>query len=293
MKVLIFGVTGMLGHKVYQVLKNTPSLDVIGTMRGNYRSGGEYRMLNGRDIIPKVSISDTGRFGQIIYGQKPDVVINCIGLIKQKPLGQDRFQNILTNSLFPHQLYGMCHLLGAKFIHISTDCVFSGEKGNYTEDDISDAKDIYGRTKYLGEVINDDSLTIRTSIIGRELSTSNGLVEWLISNKGKTVNGYTKAIFTGFPTVSLANILGDIILDYPELTGLYQVSSDKIDKYTLLEMLNERMNLGIKINKDTEYQCDRSLNSSLFRGETGYKPPSWQTLIDELVDDAEQSYKWR
>ncbi len=184
-------------------------------------------------------------------------------------------------------------MLVIRLIHISTDCVFSGEEGGYTEGSLADATDVYGKTKYLGEVTGNNVLTIRTSIIGRELVRSRGLLEWFISNRGGTVNGYDNAIFSGFPTVTFAGIIKDIILNHPELNGLYHVASNPIDKYTLLNMINDTMHLGIKIVRLPAFRCDRSLDATKFSKATGFKPPPWSIMIDELAKDAKQYEAWR
>ena len=176
---------------------------------------------------------------------------------------------------------------------MSTDCVFSGTKGNYKETDTPDAEDIYGKTKYLGEITEEGALTIRTSIIGRELATCNNLVEWFLSNQGKKVNGYTNAIFNGFPTISFAQIIASIIVKEQKLSGLYHISSHPISKYKLLTLIRDKMRLNIDIEEYPHYRCDRSLDSSLYQNNTGFKPQTWEDMIDELVLDAQQYQQWR
>lgn len=282
MKVLILGATGMLGHKVYQVLSQSDELEVYGTSRY------ECENFNIFDVY------ELDKLPLIMTMVKPDVVINCIGIITKD---SDKRTMIDINSIFPLQLKAICESSNARLIHISTDCVFSGDKGNYSEGEPADAIDVYGKTKYLGEVTGDNVLTIRTSIIGRTLnpphslaelaSRNHGLLEWFIANKGKTVNGYSNAIFSGFPTVTFAHILLEIILNYPTLNGLYHISSEPIDKYTLLQMINKRLDLGINILKTPAYVCDRSLNSDKFLKETSSGLATWQYLIEEMVNDLE------
>ena len=221
------------------------------------------------------------------------MVINCIGIIKQIEEAKDPIISITLNSLFPHQLAELCSQTNTRMFHMGTDCVFSGRTGNYTEDDISDAEDLYGRTKFLGEVNREGCLTIRTSIFGRDFSKQSALLEWFLSNRGGTINGYTKAIYTGFPTQILAGIMGDIIEDYPDLSGVYQIASDPISKYDLLSKINLALDLNIKINPDDTFFCDRSLDSSKFRTETGYKIPDWDTMISALAMDQTPYDEWR
>jgi len=168
-------------------------------------------------------------------------------------------------------------------IHISTDCIFSGKRGNYTEADQSDAEDLYGRTKFLGEVsYTPHTITLRTSIIGRELRNRLGLMEWFLAQKG-TIKGYRNAIFTGFTTDELSRIILNYVIPRTDLTGIYQVSSNPISKYDLLMLANDAFEKNITITPDDEYKCDRSLDSTRFREATGYKPPSWPEMIAELA----------
>lgn len=267
--VLVLGTTGMLGHKVKQVLGQNPGLECYGTDRECMDAGNPQRVR------------------QVLFLGNPDVVINCIGIVKQVKESGDRLRSIQINALFPHQLYEVCRSIQARLIHISTDCVFSGDKGNYSEYDQSDAMDVYGMTKYLGEVVGKGVLTLRTSIIGRELKTSHGLLEWFIKHRGGAVDGYSHAVFSGFPTVTFARILEDIVLNHPWLNGLYHVSSGPINKYDLLNMINDRLGLNITVNKVDEPYCDRSLDSTRFREATGFVPKGWPDMIDELAIDAE------
>ncbi len=285
------GVAGMLGHKLYQVL--SPAFDVAGTIRGDYGDIGRYGIFRQAEIIPQVNAFEISRLEEVVERVGPEVAINCIGIVKQLQDAQDRLVSIWVNSLFPHQLYQICRARGVRLIHISTDCVFSGEKGNYREDDPSDAEDIYGKTKYLGELSGEGTLTIRTSLIGRELSTANGLVEWFLSNRGNRVKGFANAIFSGFPTIHFAKIIGNIIADHRDLSGVYHISSEPISKFQLLLMMREGMRLDIDIEEDGSFRCDRSLDSTLYRAKTDFRPPSWEDMIAELVQDARQYEQWR
>jgi dTDP-4-dehydrorhamnose reductase len=224
---------------------------------------------------------------------RPDVVVNCIGVIKQTAAASDPIISLGINSILPHQLANHCRLLRICLIHISTDCVFSGKKGDYSEDDISDAEDLYGKSKYLGEVGGDSCLTIRTSIIGRELSTRWGLVEWFLAQRGKNVEGYAKAVFSGFTTIALGRVLIDVIQNHPTLHGIYHVSGHPINKYDLLVGLREAFNLSTVIEPHFEIAIDRSLNSSKFRRATGFKPEPWNQMLTELAEDAAIYEHWR
>ncbi len=291
MQVLILGATGMLGHKLYQVLGNW--FDVAGTIRGDYDDITRYGFFKRSRIIPQANAQEIAQIARIIRDVHPEVVINAIGIVKSLEKQAGVLANIWLNSLFPHQLYQICQAEGIRLIQISTDCVFSGRKGNYREDDPPDAEDIYGKTKYLGEVNGEGALTIRTSFIGRELASSRGLLEWFIANRGGKVKGYTRAIFSGFPTLHLSRILGDIIRDHRHLSGIYHISSEAISKFRLLTLINKAMRLNIEIEEYPDVQYDRSLDSARYRQETGFTPPSWEQMISELAQDAEQYSKWR
>jgi dTDP-4-dehydrorhamnose reductase len=281
----------MLGHKLYQVL--SPLFDVTGTIRGSFGEVRRYGFFKETRIIPEINAIDIANVEKAITRNKPDVVINAIGIVKALEEKSGTLLNIWINALFPHQLYRICQAQGSRLIHISTDCIFSGNKGHYREDDPSDAEDIYGKTKYLGEVNDTGALTIRTSFIGRELASTNGLLEWFMSNRSGTVDGYTNSIFTGFPTLHLSRIIADIITRHQNLSSIYHVSTEPISKFHLLTLINEAMKLNIGVNKYPDFHCDRSLDSTQFRQETGFAPLSWEQMVKELAEDAVQYLKWR
>jgi dTDP-4-dehydrorhamnose reductase len=289
-KILILGAAGMLGHKLAQ--KYRDDYEVLATVRSSYASYARYGIFDSKTIIGGVDILNIDTAVGVIGDIKPDVVINCIGIIKQLKEAEDPILSLKINSLFPHQLANICRAAGARFFHISTDCVFDGKKGMYTEGYFSNATDLYGRTKYLGEVNRPGCLTLRTSIIGRELNTANGLIEWFLSNKGKKVKGFKKAIYTGFTTIALANIIKNIIDNFPNLSGLYQVSSEPIDKLNLLNIVKDKFKLDIEIEPETKTSIDRSLDSSRFRKETGFVPASWDRMIEEMSQDKTPYDTW-
>jgi dTDP-4-dehydrorhamnose reductase len=290
-KVLILGATGMLGHKLYQVLR--PSFDVVGTIRSGYKIISRYSFMEPTILNPRFDAMEPKAPRQVIESIRPDVVVNCIGVINKLMDKVGIEDATRLNAELPHELYHICQPKGIRLIHISTDCVFSGKKGNYTEDDPSDAEDDYGKTKYLGEVKGEGALTLRTSIIGRELNSSNGLLEWFISNRGGTVQGWSNAIFSGFPTLHLSRIIADVITNHPDLSGLYNVSAESISKYTLLSLINKALGLNIVLNVSPEPREDRSLDSTKFRKATGFAPLPWNNMIKELAEDAEPYAKWR
>jgi len=214
---------------------------------------------------------------------QPDVVVNAIGIIKQRNTAKESIPSIEINSLFPHRLALICETGNAKLIHLSTDCVFSGKKGNYREGDTADAEDIYGKTKLLGEVTGENCMTLRTSMIGPELHRKKSLLEWFLAQKG-TIKGFIRAIFSGFTTFELSRIIERLIVEYPTFHGLYHVSADPISKYELLSMIKQKMHLSVHIEPDTDFTCDRSLDSSRFKQDFQYSPPSWADMVDELCN---------
>lgn len=302
MRILILGAAGMLGHKLYQIYKDR--YEVWATVRSGYGNYAKYGIFDAERIIGGVDAYNLDTVTQAMAAVRPDVVINCIGVIKQLKEAKDPIISITINSLFPHRVAALCRAAGARFIHISTDCVFNGRKGNdrkgdYTEADPSDAEDLYGRTKFLGEVDYPGCLTIRTSIIGRELNTQSGLVEWFLShrpgqkNASQPVRGFRQAIYTGFTTHALANILADVMDRCPALSGVVQVSSDKINKYDLLLLVRAAYGMDIAIEPDDDFKLDRSLDSSRFRAETGFVPPTWEQMIQDMAADPTPYDSWK
>ncbi|WP_338525658.1 SDR family oxidoreductase [Pseudomonas batumici] len=281
MRVLVLGATGMLGNAVFKVLSGSPTLSVTGTVRSakgieSFDKSIKGRLIAGVDVLDQDSLIDV--FSQC----KPEVVINCVGLIKQLSSAKDPLSTLPINAMLPHRLSKLCALTSARLVHISTDCVFSGRKGMYKEEDISDAEDLYGKSKYIGEV-NDQPhvVTLRTSIIGHELNSQASLIDWFLSQSG-TVKGFSKAIFSGLPTVELARVIADFVIPRPELQGLYHVSAEPIDKLSLLRQVAKTYQKEINIIPDEQLEIDRSLDSSRFRTAAGYAPPSWADLIEAM-----------
>jgi dTDP-4-dehydrorhamnose reductase len=283
-RILILGGAGMLGHKLCQLYRE--KFDTWYTVRSTPRGRQDFEIWDQSRTIAGVDAVDFDSVARAIAEVKPEVVINCIGIIKQLKAAKDPIISLSINSLFPHRLALLCRAAGARMIHISTDCVFSGRKGMYVEEDVSDAEDLYGRTKFLGEVAQQPGcLTIRTSIIGRELHSASGLIDWFLSNRGGKVRGYSRAVYTGFTTQALAKIIADIIMEHGDLSGLWQISSEPINKFELLKLVNEVYRTGIEIESEDSFVCDRSLSSAKFREATGFRPPTWREMIEEMHDD--------
>lgn len=281
----------MLGHKLWQHFSRR--FDTWVTISSTFQECTANRLLDHGRLHEGVNAVDFDSVVAALAAVRPEVVINCIGVVKQAPARHESRVNLAINSLFPQRLATCCQAIGARLIHISTDCVFSGRKGMYVEDDLADADDLYGRTKFLGEVTGPGCLTLRTSIIGRELKTSRGLLEWFLNHRGGKVPGYTQAIYTGFTTLALAEILAMLIEQFPRSTGLYHVSSDPITKYKLLCLLRDGLNVPIEIEPSDEVRIDRSLNSAKFRAATGFASPSWPAMIRGLAADTTPYEIWR
>ncbi len=281
-KVLVLGATGMLGNAMLRFFSASVGYEVLGSAR----SSGLLRHLpeSVRDkVICGVDVENHDSLIRLFATAKPQIVINCIGLVKQLADANDPLSAIPLNSIFPHRLAQLCRVAGARLVHISTDCVFSGKAGMYRESDPSDAQDLYGMSKFLGEVDYPNAITLRTSIIGHELDSSQSLVEWFLA-QDSNVNGYSKAIFSGLPTVELARVIRDFVIPFPELHVLYHVSAEPINKFDLLKLIAEVYGKVVDIKRDEKVVIDRSLNSSVFRRATGYEPPSWRKLITEMHD---------
>lgn len=283
-KVLVLGGTGMLGHTLFNSLFEDPCLDVYTTVRSVKELSVWLPKDRMKKVYPDVDIYHTDCIVKVLAEVKPDIVVNCIGIIKQVPEAQDPITTISANALLPHRIAWLCGTSGSRFIHVSTDCVFDGEKGSYVESDFSNAIDLYGRTKFLGEVVYPHCVTLRTSIIGHELKGNYGLVEWFLSQK-ENVRGYRKVIYSGFPTVEFSGIIRDYVIPNPEMTGLYHVSSTPISKYELLKLIAAQYSKPIEIEPDNTIQINRSLDSSKFRSLTGYNPPTWTELIRGMYND--------
>jgi dTDP-4-dehydrorhamnose reductase len=276
-RVLVLGASGMLGNTVLRLFAQSEGYAVTGSAR----SAGVLRhlpqALHGK-VVCGVDVESMDSLTGLFAQTRPDVVINCIGLIKQLAEADDPLAAIPINALLPHRLARLCDVARARFIHMSTDCVFSGAKGMYREEDAADANDLYGRSKYLGEVDYPHAVTLRTSIIGHELNSAHGLIGWFLEQQGE-VKGFTRAIFSGLPTVELARVMRDFVIPNPGLRGSYHVSAAPINKYELLQLVAKVYDKAITIKPEDKLVIDRSLDSERFRSVTGYAPPAWGDLV--------------
>jgi dTDP-4-dehydrorhamnose reductase len=290
-RILILGGTGMLGHKLHQVLSQ--SNDVWVTARRQYAEVERFHLFPPERFLGGLDVEDDSHLDAALEISQPEVAINCVGVVKQVTAAQDPIRSIAINALLPHRFHKLCAARGVRLLHFSTDCVYSGRKGAYTEDDSPDPYDLYGRSKLLGEVAGPHALTIRTSIIGRELFTCHGLVEWFLAHPGPEVNGFTRAVFSGLPTVSLASAVRDILLPRDDLAGVWHLSAEPITKYRLLVLLAEGFGRDVHVVPVDEPAIDRSLDSSRLRIATEITSPGWPDLVSALVSDSAPYYGWR
>lgn len=296
-RIMVLGAGGMLGHKLCQVLGPREECEVIGTVR---RDAGDYarcaEVFGAATLIGGVDVLDDARLDQAVREARPDAIVNCVGIVKQLDQARDRYLSVAINAYLPHRLARLCEALAARLIHISTDCVFDGTRGGYTEADGSDARDLYGKSKYLGETDAAEpvAVTLRTSLIGRELRRpTHGLVEWFLAQRGKTVRGFARAIYTGLTTLEMARIVVRLVEGHRELAGLYHVAGPAISKYDLLQLIRRVYELPITIERDEDFQCDRSLLMGPFAEATGYVPPSWEEMIRQMHEDPTPYEAWR
>lgn len=283
-KVLILGAGGMIGHKLFMDLSNVPHLDVYATTRSTTRVKKHFNKKLQEKLIGNVDARKLLSIKKAIRNVQPDTIINCIGITKQLISLDTTKEAIEINALFPHQLAKLCRETNTRLIHLSTDCVYDGVSGGYTENDAPNATDVYGQTKALGELHYDHCLTIRKSCIGHELTTAHGLLGWFL-NQEKETKGYTHAIYSGMPTVEFARVIATYILPNKTLHGLYQISTEPISKYDLLTLIAAVYKKNITIHAIDSVKIDRSLNSDRFRNATGYVPPSWSDLIKTMHHD--------
>lgn len=288
-KIVVLGATGMLGHKTCQILA-AEGHQVVGSLRddaGSVRRRFE-SVFHDVELLGNLDVLTPGGVEGEIERQAPDFVVNAIGLVKQLDDASDPLLAVAINSLLPHRLANACERAGARLIHISTDCVFDGTKGNYRETDFRDADDLYGRSKALGETRGRQAsaVTLRTSFIGRELKAdTHGLVEWFLAQEGGRVRGFAGAIYTGLTSLELARVIAHLVEEDPGLAGVHQVASSPISKYDLLKLIRDVYGLDIEIDRVTDPKIDRSLVMSSWTTATGYRSPDWETMIQEMHDD--------
>lgn len=285
-RVLVLGAGGMLGNTVFRLFADDNRYVTAGTLRSPAKARHFTPDQRGK-LLSDVDVTQDSSLNSVFTSVRPTVVINCIGIIKQHKAAKDPLTALTINAMLPHRLARLCGTNEARLIHMSTDCVFSGQKGNYREDDVPDAQDLYGRTKYLGETNDSHTVTLRTSIIGHELESAYSLIDWFLCQQG-SIKGYTKAIFSGLPTIMVARVIRDLVIGNPSLEGVYHLSADPISKYDLLSLVAGTYGKRIEIVPDDGVDIDRSLNSDRFRQATGYVPPIWPSLVNAMYEDQQQ-----
>lgn len=285
MRILVLGGSGELGHMMCKIFSQ--DFDVFTLLRKNNDLNSVNFFTN---ILPESKcifiddIKDIKNVDAILRKIQPNIVINCIGVVKHRDFCKEGdLDTKIINSILPHEILKLCTDRDIKLIHFSTDCVFSGNQGNYLESDIVDPIDFYGQSKLDGEINTPNSLTIRSSFIGPALFFKTGLFEWIKGKKGMSIHGFNKAIYSGFTTIAFSKILVQIVRDFPDLSGIYHISSDPISKFELINLINDKFKLNINVKLDESFLCDRSLNSDRFREETKISIPSWDEMIDELL----------
>jgi dTDP-4-dehydrorhamnose reductase len=290
---MVLGGSGMLGHKMFQILRERFE-GVFCTVRKDMRRKpfDRVELFQGADVVQGVDVTDFPALEAILSAFRPEYLINCVGVIKQRAAAASPIPSITINSLLPHRLAEMAGRWGGRVIHVSTDCVFNGKRGAYVEKDLSDAEDLYGKSKFLGEVTAGNALTLRTSIIGRELTEHRSLLDWFLAQDHTTVRGYRRVIYSGVTTNHFAELVACIIQEHPGLNGLYQVASDPISKYDLLCLLREAFALAVRIEPDDQEVSDRSMRSEKLRQAIAYQCPPWPVLATQLAADSTPYEKW-
>ncbi|MEO6221810.1 MAG: SDR family oxidoreductase [Vicinamibacterales bacterium] len=285
---LVLGGNGMLGHKLVQVASK--DLEVYGTVRDRHAGLAAVLGVAADHLLlhPDVTVG----IDDLLDRVRPTVIVNCTGALKPASGSLEPCEAISVNALVPHRIAAAARVRGMRYIHLSTDCVFEGRRGQYAEDDAPDATDLYGRSKALGEVEDEVTLTIRTSMVGRQLRGSRGLLEWFLSRRGEIVQGYRAMRFSGLSTLTLSRTIVNVIEKHPTLAGRIHMGGDAISKYDLLHIMNDTFKAGITIVPVDGPQIDRSLNSHRFTAIAG-PAPSWQQMLEETAGDPTPYEEWR
>lgn len=291
MRVLILGVSGLIGHKLYQEI--TDNFELFATLHKSKNDYGNLPFFSNKNVIENIDVLDFEVLKGVLFAVNPDVILNCVGITKRKINSDNLLDVLMVNSVFPHKLANWAKENKKRVIHFSTDCVFDGKNGNYNETSLTNAEDIYGRTKSLGEINYDHSLTIRSSFIGQELFDNTELLDWFLSQNGKTINGFKKVFYSGVSTKLMSSVVKDIILNFPNLNGLYQLAPENpISKYELLSIAKEAFDVDVEIIPEEEYIHLPTLDASKLRNEIKLKIPSWKVMMKDLAVD-KSFYKFK
>lgn len=292
MRILILGASGMLGHKLWQLLPQRFP-ETFATIRSRRGIIGACGLFDDERVLEGIDALDFAAVGAAIDRLRPQIIVNCIAVTKRRDASTDALASIALNALLPHRLGQWSAARGSRVIHFSTDCVFSGRTGRYSEASLTDADDLYGRTKALGEIAGPGLLTLRSSFIGRELAHGAELLEWVLAQRGRRINGYRRAFFTGVSTLFMARLVGDIIAHHPQLSGLYNIASEVITKFDLLCLARDAFGLDVQIEPDDGFVCRRDLDGEKLRKTTGIIVPPWRAAMAELAADPTPYDRWR
>ena len=284
MRILILGVSGLIGHKLLQEL--SADFEVFGTLHKKKNLYGNCPLFTDKNIIENINVVEFEILKGVLFAINPDVILNCVGITKRKIDTENPLKTININSAFPHLLANWAKTNQKRVIHFSTDCVFDGKIGNYTEKSLTNAEDLYGRTKALGEINYNHTLTIRSSFIGQELFDKTELLDWFIAQNGKQIKGYKNTFYSGVSTIFMARVVKNIILNFPNLSGLYQLAPDKpISKYELLNLAKEAWNVKVDIIPDDEHVHNPTLDAGKLKYEINLIVPSWREMMNELASN--------
>jgi len=285
MKILILGAGGMLGHQIAKTLHSRFPKSVYGMIRKPKSHYEKYGFLPQERFFDGIDVLETEALLRLLDEVRPQWIVNCVGITLRKSESKNFSKCMEINAVLPHRLALWARHNEAKVIHFGTDCVFDGKKGSsYKDFDQPTATDLYGTSKYLGEITDPFSLTLRLSIVGRELDSNSELVEWFLQQKGKTIKGFSQTIYSGLSTPTVAKEVARIIQDHPQLSGLYQVASEPISKYDLLQLLNEHFANNTTIEREDQHISNKSLDFERYAAKTGFRPPSWSEMIKELAE---------
>jgi dTDP-4-dehydrorhamnose reductase len=292
MRILILGGNGMIGHKVYQVLKEDYQ-DTWVSLRQPIEKSKSKELFDAEKVVSGLELSDFTKLTETLDLLNPDIIINAAGITIRRGVNSLVSKSIILNSALPHFIEEWANLReGKRVIHFSTDCVFSGSRGSYTEKSFTDAIDVYGKTKALGELSGPKSLTLRGSMIGREIENKTELLEWFLKNNSKEVKGFSNVIYSGITTLHMAFFVKQIISEFPDLSGLYNVASVPISKYDLLRLFNKYFKNNSTIVNDSEYHSRKDLIADKFYKATNFNIPSWEDLVVDLKEDSDKYLKY-
>ena len=276
----------MLGHRLLVHLHERHETKV--TLRRDLAAYERYGFFTPENSYAEVEVREGDKLLEVMGDFRPDAVVNAVGIVKQRGAAKEAIPSLEINALLPHRLALLCRTVGARLVHMSTDCVFSGSKGSYTEEDVPDPVDLYGRTKLLGEVADTNCVTLRTSIIGLELSRKTGLIEWFLAQRGR-IRGFTRALYTGLTTAEMSRVIERVLVDHPHLSGVWQVASEPINKHELLVRFSGVLGRDdVSIVPDDAVRIDRSLVPVAFKKATGYSAPGWNEMLEELGAEVRQ-----